>query len=85
MLLLTRYIIFNDELPRGLVIGDDALVHGRMARPRVSVVGGGPNHLISPLLKFRVRDRVWLSEHEMDQDCTDNGVRLGLGAYWIEQ
>jgi len=27
----------------------------------------------------------WLSEHEMDQDCTDDGVRLGLGTYWIEQ
>jgi len=25
----------------------------------------------------------WLTEHEDDE--SDNGVRLGLGAYWIEE
>ncbi len=34
---------------------------------------------------FLERVDQWLSEHELDRDSTDDGVRLGLGAYWIEQ
>jgi hypothetical protein len=34
---------------------------------------------------FLERVDAWLSEHEMDDNCTDEGIRLGLGAYWIEQ
>ena len=34
---------------------------------------------------FLERIDEWLSEHEMDDNCTDEGIRLGLGAYWIEQ
>ncbi len=34
---------------------------------------------------FLERIDQWLSEHEIDENSTDAGVRLGLGAYWIEQ
>jgi hypothetical protein len=34
---------------------------------------------------FLERVDQWLSEHELDRDSTDDGVRLGLGTYWIEQ
>lgn len=34
---------------------------------------------------FLERIDQWLSEHDMDDNCTDEGVRLGLGAYWIEK
>lgn len=34
---------------------------------------------------FLERVDVWLIEHELDDDSSAKGIRLGLGAYWIEQ
>jgi hypothetical protein len=34
---------------------------------------------------FLERVDQWLTEHELDQTSTDPGIRLGLGAYWIQQ
>lgn len=34
---------------------------------------------------FLERVDEWLSQHELDDDGADEGIRLGLGAYWIEQ
>ncbi|MDH3266321.1 MAG: DUF6502 family protein [Gammaproteobacteria bacterium] len=34
---------------------------------------------------FLERVDEWLSEHEIDENSNEEGIRLGLGAYWIEQ
>ena len=34
---------------------------------------------------FLERIDEWLTEHELDDDSEDQGVRLGLGVYWIEK
>lgn len=34
---------------------------------------------------FLERVDQWLTEHELDEDSTGESVRLGLGAYWIQQ
>lgn len=34
---------------------------------------------------FLERVDAWLSKHELEKDSTKTGIRLGLGAYWIEQ
>lgn len=34
---------------------------------------------------FLERIDAWLTAHELDNDSTQEGIRLGLGAYWIEQ
>ena len=35
--------------------------------------------------EFLERVDEWLSEHEIEEGSADKGIRLGLGAYWIEQ
>lgn len=33
---------------------------------------------------FLERVDAWLTEHELDNDRSHEGIRLGLGAYWIQ-